>query len=74
MSKKEEEILTNLGGHDAKITLGNPADKLAAQKRIDKLNAMRIALTYIEGQNMVEVTPEKATEIADKFLAWIEKK
>lgn len=67
--KKEEEILTKLGGHDAKITLGNPADK----KKMDKLSAMRIALTYIESQSMMKVTPKKATEIADEFLKWLEK-
>lgn len=65
----KEEIVTKLGGHDAKITFGNPTQ----QKRVDKLNAMRIALTYIEGQGMIKVTPKKATEIADEFLKWIEK-
>lgn len=74
MSKKEEEILMKLGGHDAKMILKSPVEREKEQKRINKLNAMRIALTYIEGQNLVEVTPEKATEIADKFLSWIEKK
>jgi len=71
--KKEEEILAKLGGHNAKITLGNPADRRAEQKRIDKLNSMRIALTYIEGQGMIKVTPKKAIEIADEFLKWLEK-
>jgi len=65
MSK--EEIRTKIGGHDAKITLGNPVN----QKRVDKLNAMRIAMTYIEGQDM-EATPEKAIEIANEFLEWLE--
>lgn len=64
----KEEIRTKIGGHDAKITLGNPAN----QKRIDKLNAMRIAQTHIEIQQM-KVTPKKATEIADEFLKWLEK-
>jgi len=67
--EKPEEILTELGGHKAKITLGNPVN----QKRVDKLNAMRIAMTYIEGQGMTKVTPKKATEIADEFLSWLEK-
>lgn len=66
---KKEEIRTKIGGHDAKITLGNPVN----QKRIDKLNAMRIAMTYIEGQGMTKVNPKKATEIADEFLSWLEK-
>lgn len=71
MNKEEpNEILTKIGKHEAKIILGNPADK----KKADKLNAMRIALTYIEGQEKTDVTPEEATKIADKFLAWLEKK
>lgn len=66
MGKKEEEF--TLGGHRAKITVANPA----AQKKTDKLSSMRIALTYIESQNM-KVSPEKAIKIADIFLAWLEK-
>jgi len=69
--KKSEEILT--GKHPLKITVANPADKLAEQKRIDKLNSMKIALTYIEIQGMTKMTPKKATEIADEFLEWLEK-
>ena len=69
MKKKEEPREITLGGHKAKITLGDPADK----KKTDKLNAMRIALTYIEGQGMIKVTPKKATKIADEFLKWLEK-
>lgn len=69
----KEEIRTKVGGHDAKISFGNPIDKLAEQKRMDKLNAMRIALTYIESQGMIKVSPEEATKIADKFLKWLEK-
>lgn len=66
---KKEEISTKLGGHKAKITLGNPIQ----QKRADKLNSMRIALTYIESQGMIKVTPKKAIEIADEFLEWLKK-
>ena len=69
MKKKEEVEEITLGGHKAKITLGNPADK----KKTDKLNSMRIALTFIEGQGMTKVSPKKATEIADEFLKWLEK-
>lgn len=69
--QKSEEILT--GKHPLKVTIANPADKLAEQKRVDKLNAMRIALTYIEGQGMMKVTPKKAIKIADEFLGWLEK-
>ena len=72
MKKKEEgpkEIEGTFGGHKAKIILGNPAE----QKKVDKLSAMRIALTYIEGQGMTKVTPKKAIEIADEFLEWLEK-
>ena len=65
--KESEEFI--LGGHRAKIKLGNPAQ----QKRVDKLNSMRVALTYIEGQGMTKVTPKKAIEIADEFLKWLEK-
>lgn len=72
--KKEEEIKEiNLGGHKAKITLGNPVDRLAEQKRVDKLNSMRMALTYIESQAMTDVNPKKAIEIADEFLEWLKK-
>lgn len=66
---KKEEIRAKFGGHKAKITLGNPIQ----QKRADKLNSMRMALTYIESQDMTKVTPKKAIEIADEFLEWLEK-
>ena len=70
MKKEKKEVKEfMLGGHKAKITLGNPEDK----KKADKLNAMRMALTYIESQGMIKVTPKKATEIADEFLEWLEK-
>lgn len=69
--QESEEILT--GKHPLKVTISNPADKLAEQKRMDKLNSMRIALTYIEGQGMMKVTPKKAIEIADEFLEWLKK-
>jgi len=52
-----------------KVILGSKDSK----KKQDKLNAMRIALTYIEGQGMVKVTPKKVIGIADEFLKWIEK-
>lgn len=69
--KKEGDIKEiRLGGHRAKLTLGGTS---AERKRIDKLNAMRIAMTYIESQGMTKVTPKKATEIADEFLKWLEK-
>jgi len=68
MKKKEEVEEIDLGSHKARITLGNPADK----KKNDKLSSMRIALTYIESQNM-KVTPKKAIKIADEFLKWLEK-
>jgi len=75
MNKKEpgetEEIMVD--GHKLKVTVGGPGDKLASQKRIDKLNAMKIALTYTERHGVRKMTPEKAMEIADKFLAWLEK-
>lgn len=69
MEKEKETKEVILGGHKAKITLGNPTEK----KMVDKLNAMKIALTYIESQGMMKVTPKKATEIADEFLKWLEK-
>lgn len=71
MSKKEEDFeekIIDLGGHKAKITLKDPR----AIKKQDKLNAMRIALTYVEGQQM-EASPKKVTEIADEFHKWLEK-
>lgn len=73
MKKEEEMKEITLGGHKAKITLANPEDKVAEQKRVDRLNAMRIALTYVESQSMLKVTPKKAIEIADEFLEWLEK-
>jgi len=69
MNKEEpNEILTNIGGHKAKIVLGTPADK----KRANKLSAMRITLTYVETQRR-KVTPEQSIEIAEKYLKWLEK-
>lgn len=73
MKKEPKDILTEIGGRKAKITLGNSIDRRAEQKRIDKLNSMRIALTYIESQGMTKVNPKKAIEIADEFLKWLEK-
>lgn len=73
MDKKEqEEILTEIGGYKAKIILGNPADKLAEKKRIDKLNAMKIAMSYIEIQGL-KCDEKKTTAIADEFLEWLKK-
>lgn len=69
--RKSEETL--IEGHQLKVSVADPVDKLAEKKRIDKLNSMRIALTYIEGQGMTKVTPKKAIKIADEFLEWLEK-
>jgi len=68
--KKEEEIITKLGNHQAKIILGDPAEK----KKMDKLNAMKIAMTFIGDRRMRKMTPKETTEIADEFLAWLERK
>jgi|GEM_PF-3488627 len=77
MSKKEQEepkeILTEVGGLKTKFILTTEAEKLAAKKRINKLDAMKIAMTYIQDQRMRKMTPEKAMEIAGKFLVWLEK-
>jgi len=67
---KEEEFM--IGPHKAKFSLRDPKDIIAGQKRIDKLNAMRITMTYIEIQRR-KATPEQVKEIADKFLKWLEK-
>lgn len=67
MNEEAKEIPINLGGHKAKVVLGDSS----VQKKVDKLSAMRIALTYIESQNM-QATPQKAIEIANEFLAWLE--
>jgi len=40
---------------------------------MDKLNAMRIAMTHIETQEL-KVDPKEATKIADEFLKWLKKK
>lgn len=73
MNKEEpgepKEILTEIGGHKAKLILGNPADK----KKVDKQIAMRMTLTYIESQRR-KATPEQTIEIAEKYLKWLEKK
>lgn len=73
MSKNENVILTKIEGHEAKIILGSPEETAAKKKRADKLTAIKIALTYIESHGGRKMTPEKAMEIADKFLAWLEK-
>jgi len=74
MGMKENEVLMGKG---MKVTLANPKEmleqKLAEKERIDKLNAMRIAMTHIETQGL-KVDPKKATEIADEFLKWLKKK
>lgn len=70
---KEKEIRKKLGDVDAKIILKNPAEMAKEQKRIDKLSAMRITLTYIETQSMRKVSPEKTMEIADKYMEWLKK-
>jgi len=73
MEKDKDEVLMGKG---MKVTLMNPKEKLeqklAEVKRIDKLNAMRIAMTHIEAQGL-KVDPKKATEIADEFLEWLKK-
>jgi len=70
----KKEVLV---GKDMKVMLGNPkeirAQKAAEVERMDKLNAMRIAMTHIETQGL-KVDPKKATEIADEFLKWLKKK
>jgi len=72
--KKEEEVLID---PKVKVILANPGanpeDRLVEKRKNDKLSSMKIALTYIEIQRMRKVTPEEATEIADKFLEWLEK-
>lgn len=71
MGKNEKELLA--GNHRMKVVVEDP-EETAAKKRINKkLNAMRIAQTHIEIQGMKKVSPKKATEIADKFLEWLEK-
>ena len=70
----KKEVLVN---KNMKVMLGNPKEireqKLAEIERMDKLNAMRIAMTHIEVQEL-KVDPKKATEIADEFLKWLKKK
>lgn len=73
-NKKSEEVL--IGKHPMQVTIGNPkdkAEKCREKKMINKLNSMKIALTYIESQGMTDVNPKKATKIADEFLEWLEK-
>jgi len=72
--KNEKEVLVK----DAKIrmTLADPKERAKLTrteiKKRDKLNAMKIAQTHIEIQNLT-VKPEEAIKIADKFLKWLEK-
>ena len=70
----KKEVLVN---KNMKVMLGNPKEireqKAAEVERMDKLNAMRIAMTHIETQGL-KVDPKKATEIADEFLKWLKKK
>ena len=59
------EVIIDGKKHPVRITLGK--DKL------DKLNAMRIALTYVESQE-AKKTPEEVIKIADKFQKWLDDK
>jgi len=73
MKKEEKETSIH---PKMKVTLADPKEmaeqRLVEKKRADKLNSMKIAMTYIEIQRMRKVTPEEAIEIADKFLKWLE--
>jgi len=72
--KGEKEISVK----EAKIrmTLADPKKRAELTrteiKKRDKLNAMRIAQTHIEIQNLT-VKPKQAMKIADEFLVWLEK-
>ncbi len=72
MAKKEKDVSAN----QMRITVANPeekaAEKLAEKKRVDKLNAMKIAMSYIEIQRL-KCDEKQTTAIADKFLEWLEK-
>ena len=67
-TKELESVELLIDGKRARVTLVNSINK----KRMDKLNSMKIALTYIESQNL-KATPEKTIKIADEFLEWLEK-
>jgi len=70
----DKEVLVN---KKMKVMLGDPREKqkqkAAEIERMDKLNAMRIAMTHIETQEL-KVDPKEATKIADEFLKWLKKK
>ncbi len=72
MGKDEKEVVSK----GMRITVANPEEmhkqKVAEVERLNKLNAMKIAMTHIEIQGLT-VEPKEATEIADKFLEWLKK-
>lgn len=75
MEKSKKKVLVD--GQKLELSIENPEEttvrKQVEKRRVDKLNSMRMSLTYVESQQMMEVTPEQVIGYADKFLAWLEK-
>jgi hypothetical protein len=72
MSKKEAEMIEG----QMKVIVQDPEVRTEqirrAEERRDKLDAMKIAQTHIETQNM-KVDAKGACALADEFLAWLKK-